>query len=190
MARPVTKLNAIENTAISLFADRGIKEVTIKDIAGQAGCSEGALYRHYSSKDEMAWVLYKREVEKLGSVLADILKQDGTFSERLRKAVDLFYTFFDKEPDKFKYLLLSEYNFPIEPTINPDLNPYNLVFKFVEQGIKNEEFRVKNPKLIGAIIQGLVMQPANLSASGRLQGCMKEKVKEVVDACKRVLKAD
>ncbi len=114
MARPITKLNAIEDTAISLFAARGIKEVTIRDIARQAGCSEGALYRHFVSKDEMAWLLYKREVEKLGAVLADILNQDGTFSERLRKSVDLFYTFFDQHPDKFKFILLSEYKFPIE----------------------------------------------------------------------------
>ena len=69
------------------------------------------------------------------------------------------------------------------------MNPYNLVFKFVEQGIKKGEFRVKNPKLIGAMIQGVVMQPASLKASGRLQGRMKEKVKDVVDACTRVLKA-
>jgi AcrR family transcriptional regulator len=190
MARPVTKLNAIEYTAISLFAARGIKEVTIRDIARQAGCSEGALYRHFVSKDEMAWLLYKREVEKLGLVLADILNQDGTFSERLRKSVDLFYTFFDKEPDQFKFILLSEYNFPIESRVNPDLNPYNLVFEFVEQGIKKGEFRVKNPKLCGAMILGIVMQPASLKASGRLSGRMKEKVKDVVDACIRVLKAD
>ena len=189
MARPVTKLNAIEDTAISLFAAKGIKEVTIRDIARQAGCSEGALYRHFVSKDEMAWLLYKREVEKLGLVLADILNQDGTFSERLRKSVELFYSFFDEEPEKFKFILLSEYNFPIESRVNPDLSPYNLVFKFVGQGIKKGEFRVKNPKLYGAMIQGIVMQPASLKASGRLPGRMKEKVDDVVDACLTVLKA-
>ncbi|NIT14444.1 MAG: TetR family transcriptional regulator, partial [Candidatus Dadabacteria bacterium] len=47
--------------------------VTIKDIANNAGCSEGALYRHYTSKEEMAWILYKREVEKLGQALSEIL---------------------------------------------------------------------------------------------------------------------
>ena len=189
MARPVTKLNAIEDTAISLFAARGIKEVTIRDIARQAGCSEGALYRHFASKDEMAWLLYKREVEKLGAVLADILNGAGAFSLRLRKSVEMFYTFFDNEPDKFKFILLSEYNFPVESKVSPALNPYNLVFKFVEQGIKKGEFKVKNPKLYGAMIQGIVMQPASLKASGRLSGRMNEKVDDVVDACKRVLKA-
>jgi AcrR family transcriptional regulator len=163
--------------------------VTIKDIAKHAGCSEGALYRHYTSKDEMAWSLYKREVEKLGSLLSDILNGEGTFSQRLGKSVELFYTFFDKDPEKFKFILLSEYNFPIESKVDPNLNPYNLVFKFVEQGIKKGEFKVCNPKLYSAIIQGIVMQPASLKASGRLSGRMKEKVNEVVDACKRVLRA-
>ena len=49
---------------------------------------------------------------------------------------------------------------------------------------------VKNAKLYGAMIQGMVMQPASLKASGRLPGRMKEKVNDVVDACIRVLKAD
>jgi len=189
MARPITKLNAIEDTAISLFAARGIKEVTIRDIARQAGCSEGALYRHYASKDEMAWLVYKREVEKLGEALAKILTSKDSFKQRLKESVELFYSFFDKEPDKFRFILLSEYNFPVESKVSPALNPYNLVFKFVEQGIKMGEFRVKNPKLYGAMIQGIVMQPASLKASGRLPGRMKEKVDDVVDACLAVLKA-
>ena len=74
MPRPITKLDSIQNTAIGLLATRGIKEVTIKEIAREAKCSDGALYRHYTSKDEMAWLLYKREVEKLGAWLSEVTK--------------------------------------------------------------------------------------------------------------------
>ncbi|NIT14445.1 MAG: hypothetical protein GTN99_09460, partial [Candidatus Dadabacteria bacterium] len=88
-----------------------------------------------------------------------------------------------------KFILLSEYNFPIDQRVNPKINPYNLVFKFIERGMKKGEFRTKNPKLAGAIIQGIVMQPASLKASGRLSGNMKHIVDEVVDACLCVLNA-
>jgi len=37
------------------------------------------------------------------------------------------------------------------------------------------------------MIQGIVLQPAKLKASGRLEGQMKERVNDVVDACIRVL---
>ncbi|NIQ15108.1 MAG: hypothetical protein GTO02_12165 [Candidatus Dadabacteria bacterium] len=137
----------------------------------------------------MAWILYKREVEKLGEALYEVLDAEASFSQRLRDAVELFYSFFDKDPEKFKFILLSEYNFPMDQKVNPKLNPYNLVFNFIEQGVKKGEFNADNPKLIGAILQGIVMQPASLRASGRLTGNMKQKVNEVVDACLSVLKA-
>ncbi|HSE84460.1 MAG TPA: TetR/AcrR family transcriptional regulator, partial [Thermodesulfobacteriota bacterium] len=106
MGKPVTKLKSIEDTAIGLFASKGIKQVTIKDISKEAGCSEGALYRHYTGKDEMAWVLYSREVKKFGGLLESVLKGESTFSERLASAVQLFYTFFDKDLVTFTFILL------------------------------------------------------------------------------------
>jgi Transcriptional regulator len=111
MAKPTTKLEPIEKTAIRLFASKGIKQVTIKDIAKEAGCSEGALYRHYTGKEEMALALYKHELEKFGNQLKDTLKGKGTFSERLCSAVRLFYSFFDEDPVKFTFILLSEHHF-------------------------------------------------------------------------------
>ncbi|MGH7900539.1 MAG: TetR/AcrR family transcriptional regulator [Thermodesulfobacteriota bacterium] len=189
MSRPITKLDSIENTAIRLFATKGIKEVTIKEIAREAGCSEGALYRHYTSKDELAWELYKREVEKLGTLLSDILSGIGTYSKRLKQSIELFYTFFDEDPKTFTFILLSEYNFPLESKADPGLNPYNLIFKFIEEGVKAGEFNFKDPILGGAMIQGLVLHPAKLKASGRFEVKIKEKIIEVVEACLRVLKA-
>ena len=62
MARPVVKRDDIEEAAIRLLATKGLAATTIRDIAAAAGVAEGALYRHYSGKDDMAWRLYCREV--------------------------------------------------------------------------------------------------------------------------------
>ncbi|MBI2485884.1 MAG: TetR/AcrR family transcriptional regulator [Deltaproteobacteria bacterium] len=191
MTKPITKLKSIEDTAIRLFAFKGIKQVTIKDIAKKAECSEGALYRHYTGKDEMARKLYSREVEKFGATLKAVLKGKGTFSARLKSAVELFYSFFDEDPLTFTFILLSEYNFPVEQKVAFDANPYKLVFEFIEEGVKNGEFGIRDPKLGAAMVLGLVLQPATLRASGRLgRTRMSEKTHEVVEACLRVLKGE
>lgn len=190
MTKPITKLKSIEDSAIKLFARKGIKEVTIKHIAKEAECSEGALYRHYSGKDEMAWKLYSREVEKFATALQAILRGKGTFSTRLKSAVELFYSLFDENPLVFTFILLSEYNFPLEQKVALDGNPYNLVFEFVKAGVKNGEFRIRDPKLGAAMVLGLVLEPATLKASGRFERRrMSEKIHEVVEACLGVLKA-
>ena len=188
MGKPVTKLKSIEDTAIGLFASKGIKRVTVKDISKEAGCSEGALYRHYTGKDEMAWVLYSREVKKFGGLLKGVLRGEGTYSERLASAVQLFYTFFDKDPVIFTFILLSEHNFASENTIDPQINPHNLVFEFIDAGVKGGEFKTRDSKLGSAMVLGLVLQPATLRATGKLKGRMGDKVSDVVEACLRVLK--
>ncbi|MGB7293738.1 MAG: TetR/AcrR family transcriptional regulator [Thermodesulfobacteriota bacterium] len=190
MAKPVTKLKSIEDTAIRLFASKGIKEVTIKDIANEAGCSEGALYRHFIGKDEMAWALYTREVEKFGTKLKDVLKEKKDFSEHIKSAVELFYSFFDDDPLTFSFILLSEHNFPPEKKVNPKLNPYNLVFGFIKERARKEASNIQDPELSAAMVLGLVLQPATLRALGRLKGQMRKKTNQVVQACLRVLKPE
>ncbi len=190
MAKPVTKLKSIEDTAIKLFASKGIKQVTIKDIAKEARCSEGALYRHYIGKDEMAWALYSREVEKFGASLKGMLKGKKDFPERLNSAVKLFYSFFDDDPLTFSFILLSEHNFPLERKVNQELSPYNLVFELVKEGAKKGELKTLDPELGAAMLLGLVLQPATLRAMGRLKGKMSKKTYEVVQACLKVLNAD
>jgi AcrR family transcriptional regulator len=101
MARPIQKLNVIERTAIRLFASRGVTGITIKDIASEAGCAEGALYRHFTGKEDLAWRLFQREVESFGSRVRTLWKGPSSITKKLEDGVDFFYRFFDEDPDLF-----------------------------------------------------------------------------------------
>ena len=43
----------IFDAAVELFAERGYDRVSVRDIARAVGLTEGAVYKHYSSKDEI-----------------------------------------------------------------------------------------------------------------------------------------
>lgn len=43
----------IKKAAYQLFADKGFKEVTMKDICDNTGLSRGGLYRHYESTEQI-----------------------------------------------------------------------------------------------------------------------------------------
>lgn len=43
----------IRDAAIQLFAERGIEDVTIRDIASAAGVSSGLVRHHFGSKDDL-----------------------------------------------------------------------------------------------------------------------------------------
>ncbi|MBU3921016.1 MAG: TetR/AcrR family transcriptional regulator, partial [Alphaproteobacteria bacterium] len=49
----------IERAALKLFIHEGVDAATTREIADKAGVSEGALYRHYKGKDELALSLFQ-----------------------------------------------------------------------------------------------------------------------------------
>ena len=49
----------VERAALQLFARQGVDRVSIKQIAYAASLSEGAMYRHYKSKDDLARAMFE-----------------------------------------------------------------------------------------------------------------------------------
>ena len=187
MGRPVIKLESIENSAIKLFAEKGIKEVSIREIAEDAECSEGALYKHYKSKDEMAWHLYKREVEAFGSKLKEIYDSGESYEKKLYRGINVFYKFYDDHPIKYNFIVLSQHSFPREYLVEESLNPYFLLAEFIGQGIKEKMIKVKDLQLTVALLYGLILQPTMLKATNRLDGKMQSKTEDVYKACLKIL---
>jgi AcrR family transcriptional regulator len=52
------------DAALEVFADRGYREASIDEIAARAGYSKGALYWHFSSKDELFSTLLEERLDK------------------------------------------------------------------------------------------------------------------------------
>ena len=50
----------IEREAQRLFVKQGIAETSIRDISRAAGISQGAMYNHYASKEELARTMFMR----------------------------------------------------------------------------------------------------------------------------------
>ncbi|MBP1672645.1 MAG: transcriptional regulator, TetR family [Bacteroidetes bacterium] len=65
MGRPPVKngeqstKDKIFNTAIDLFAEKGYNSTPIRDISNALGLTEGAIYRHYSNKEELLNAIFK-----------------------------------------------------------------------------------------------------------------------------------
>ncbi len=51
--QPATRRDELLGLAASMFAERGLRATTVRDIADAAGILSGSLYHHFSSKEEM-----------------------------------------------------------------------------------------------------------------------------------------
>ena len=81
----------IKENAYSLFARKGFKEVTMKDICESTGLSRGGLYRHYESTQQIF-------AEIITSFLTT---QDNDFSTKIEKGISAAQIL-DEILDKYK----------------------------------------------------------------------------------------
>ena len=67
----------IERAALKLFVHEGVDAATTREIAEKAGVSEGALYRHYKGKDDLAFALFMETHNRLSQLLTQALGGPG-----------------------------------------------------------------------------------------------------------------
>lgn len=73
-AQAARRREQLLDTALDLFAEQGIENTTIKDIAARAGVAQGLVYHYFRSKDELFGAIVARysPVEEARVLLADL----------------------------------------------------------------------------------------------------------------------
>lgn len=66
--------NQLIDTALALFAEKGVESTTIKDIAERAGVAQGLVYHYFDSKDDLLWAIIERHnpLPVLSTALTDV----------------------------------------------------------------------------------------------------------------------
>ncbi|MDQ7082302.1 MAG: helix-turn-helix domain-containing protein [Aquificota bacterium] len=97
--------------ALKLFSEKGIKETTVRDIAKAVGITEGAIYRHFRSKDQAgATKAIGNFTQKgCGNRLVRSMERSQSLEEKFKDAVTSFLLFAFKNPEAFRYMNIFHY---------------------------------------------------------------------------------
>jgi AcrR family transcriptional regulator len=169
MARAVGVKSRVERAAIELFAANGVDGVSIADIAAAAGVSQGALYRHYRSKDELSATLFSVSYVRNGAELEAIRAREGGFPTRIAAMVAHFCALYDRDPALFRFLLLGQHKFLPQVTAQPN-EPADVIIRTVAEGVAAGEIASIDPALGAAVVMGVVLQTATFHLYGRMTG--------------------
>lgn len=185
MGRPPQKKKQIEFAAIKLFATQGFASTSIKDIAKEAGVTDGALYRHYKGKNEMGWALFSQEVERFSNGLKEIFKgvDPKNSLQVLKTGIEYTYRYYDEYPIEFRFILVNQHTFPQGKLLDTQSNPMDLVLQAVAHGTGHLE----NFDYISAMIWGALVNPLVMHQYGRLEKRPIECVDLVVEKCIKIL---
>ena len=163
----------IVETAIKLIADKGIQNLTTKNIAFEIGISEPAIYRHFSSKLEILkavitnfQIKMQPASEKLKEFLNSISKIESFILEHL-KIINL-------NPD-FAKVIFSEANFQNEENLILKMNnmmnqSHKILETIVQSGQKKDEIRsdIGSLSIVRMIIGSMRLLVTQWSMSGMI----------------------
>jgi TetR/AcrR family transcriptional regulator, cholesterol catabolism regulator len=82
--QPNSRRDELLELAAAMFADRGLRATTVRDIADGAGILSGSLYHHFASKEEMVDELLRGFLDWLFARYNEIMDTEANPLERLK----------------------------------------------------------------------------------------------------------
>lgn len=107
----------IIEAATNLLSEKGIQNLTTKNLAAEIGFSEPALYRHFKNKTDIlqSVLLYYRQQLKVG--LEKILSDKTTGADKINGIIDFQFNHFTKHP-AIVMVIFSETSFQYEDNLS------------------------------------------------------------------------
>jgi len=161
----------IERAAIELFVEKGVDATSVRDVARAVDISEGALYRHFDSKDALVWEAFERNYVAFAARLETLAATETTARRKLAAMIRGFCDAHDEDPALFRFLLFVQHG-QLNKLAPGSPNPVDAVRGVIVRGIASADIPQQDPDLATAMIFGVVLQPVTFVAYGRLSSSL------------------
>lgn len=97
---------AILDTALELFAERGFSRTSISELARITGVAEGTIFHHFKNKDGL-FIAVLEHVRQTFVDAVNELQDDTTTTtglELFERIIELYFTLSENKPNEFKLL--------------------------------------------------------------------------------------
>src|SRR3954471_7408881 len=94
----MTRRGELLQIAAELFASKGFRNTTVRDIADAAGILSGSLYHHFDSKESMVDEILRTFQEELFASYDAVLASDDDPRTKIDKCVRLSFEAIDRHP--------------------------------------------------------------------------------------------
>lgn len=180
-----TTRDDLREAAIRLGVRDGIDGASIRTIAREVGITEGAVYKHYTNKDELIREAYTSIVEEMARDKAVLVKTDIPFDHAVRAWVKLTYQYFDDNAEAFSYVLLMPHR--MAERLGEVYTKQGQLFRaFLVRSMQEKHIRQMDPDLGIALFTGLVLNIPRLINDGSIPGPAVGYADEIADAVIRV----
>jgi AcrR family transcriptional regulator len=170
----------IEREALRLFAAKGVDATTIRDISLAVGVADAALYRYFSSKEDIASAIFSGHYGALAQAIRAVRLRGLPLKEAVTDLVTLLCRLFDEERDIFTFILLNQHAHL--RYVQPQDNAVEEIRAIMQRAHEVGETPVGDADLAAAMALGAVLQPAVFKLYGRLPGPLADHAPQLAHA--------
>lgn len=163
----------IERAALGLFCASGVDAVTTREMAAASGVSEGALYRHYPSKESLAETMFFAIHARLAREVTAAAQGARGIEAKARAIVGAYVKVADEDWTLFSYHLLTTHRFlpyADKSARARELNIVAIVEDVIAAASAAKEIPEGDAALKAASALGVVLQAALHKIYGRVTG--------------------
>jgi AcrR family transcriptional regulator len=176
----------IERTALKLFVENGVTETSIRDIAREAGVSQGAMYNHYASKEDLAWILFSENFSEIGTELRRIAAEDATLCDKFHSMIGYVFKRFEEDWTLVSYVFLVRHKHL--KRVTPRLgNPYLAFRMLISQEVRRKSIPPQNLDVAASLVTGAIIQVIDSHILGQIRGKLTKQTDQVARACVAIL---
>jgi AcrR family transcriptional regulator len=176
------KREALVESAIRLVAQKGTKAASVRQIAEAAGVTEAAVYRHFSSKEDLFFQVYCQIVKDMAVSKQDIIGSGEPIHLRIGGWIRVTYEFFDNFPDAFTFVLLTPHNFQEVDEGEITTRQGGMLMAMLDRDMKEGLFPTFQLDLAMAMFTGVMLNVPRLINEGCLAGPACQYADRVVEA--------
>lgn len=149
----------ILRSASLVIAKQGFQHATMEDIAGELLMTKGSLYYYFKNKQDLLFHCHNLILSQALQMMEEIKAEDISAKEKVEKAIKGHVAIAIEEKEIFNLIIRPEQIFSDEhiELIVEKRDRYTDYFdQFIEEGIRNGEFTLKQKKMARMMILGAV----------------------------------
>lgn len=187
--RRETKSAAIARAALGLFSELGVRGATTRAIARRAHTTEGNLYRHYKSKDDLARKVIASCLVQFGEEVASALDGVAGPRERLAEFVRAYFRYAHTHELEHS-LILDVHNRQLTGLPEQTLRPRRILVDVLSDGMSHGLFVRGNPGVLASFIAGGLARAVQVERARHHELPPEQFVEEMVALVLRLVRAD
>ena len=180
--------NTILDESYALFAKKGFKQVTMKDVCEVTGMSRGGLYSHFSGTDKLFAALLERIMENSIMDFQTEIEKRSSATEILDRTLSLMEEEM-RHPEDSLSVAIYEYAETVDPGVMERLNrnAEKKWKKLVAYGINRGEFQDVN---VDEIVNVILYSYQGVRMWSRIIPVKQKTIRSITDHIKKQLEGE